>query len=234
MLRFRVGSRCQVFCTTVRRTLSRESCIMIILHSTQGYHVPPRHYREPAAIYRQCMQRDLADLQHPHLGANLHRKISDSVSSPSAAILPKIRASAPRNSRFCDFGVVASNLAGLTATDGGDGPEAQCDALSVALNTDWKETGATKIVVLITDPPPHGIGEDGDGFPLGCPIRKSYFCSSGSVTDARLEIDPHCIASRMGKVGIMWTLGARHKCHRAGGHLGIRICGSVRVCPWGK
>ncbi|KAG2744879.1 hypothetical protein P692DRAFT_20877448 [Suillus brevipes Sb2] len=84
-----------------------------------------------------------------------------------------------------DFGVVSSNLAGLVATGGGDGPEAQSDALSAALKVDWKDN-ATKIVMLITDSPPHGIGEDGDGFPLGCP----------------LQIDPLRVATRMGKAGI--------------------------------
>jgi hypothetical protein len=52
----------------------------------------------------------------------------------------------------------------LVATGGGDGPEAQSDALSAAPNVDWKDN-ATKIVILITDSPQHGIGEDGDGFP---------------------------------------------------------------------
>ncbi|KAG2747761.1 hypothetical protein P692DRAFT_20875511 [Suillus brevipes Sb2] len=84
-----------------------------------------------------------------------------------------------------DFGVVASNLAGLVVTGGGDRPEAQSDALSAALKVDWKDN-ATQIVVLITDSPPHGIGEDGDGFPLECP----------------LQIDPLRVATRMGKAGI--------------------------------
>lgn len=35
-----------------------------------------------------------------------------------------------------DFGVVASNLASLKATGGGDGPEAQSDALSAAYKAD--------------------------------------------------------------------------------------------------
>ncbi|CAE6488568.1 unnamed protein product [Rhizoctonia solani] len=63
---------------------------------------------------------------------------------------------------------MASYLGGLTATGGGDGPEAQADALMEALNSPWKE-GATKVVVLITDSPPHGLGELSDGFPGGCP-----------------------------------------------------------------
>ncbi|KAG1769102.1 hypothetical protein EV702DRAFT_704537 [Suillus placidus] len=84
-----------------------------------------------------------------------------------------------------DFGSFAANLASLTATGGGGGPESQSDALSAANKADWEDE-ATKVVVLITDSPPHGIGEDGDGFPQGCPH----------------QIDPLRIATRMRKVGI--------------------------------
>lgn len=63
-----------------------------------------------------------------------------------------------------------SNLAGLRATGGGDGPEAVTAALADALNIEWNEE-AVKIVILITDAPPHGLGEHGDGFPDGSPDR---------------------------------------------------------------
>jgi hypothetical protein len=76
-----------------------------------------------------------------------------------------------------DVGSFTSNLGSLRATGGGDGPESQSDALSAAYKADWKDE-ATKVVVLITDSPPHGIGEDTDAFPEGCPLRKSYFCPS--------------------------------------------------------
>jgi hypothetical protein len=55
------------------------------------------------------------------------------------------------------------NLSSLVAAGGGDGPEAQTAALAAALDLDWAE-GAIKMVVLITDAPPHGLGEPGDGF----------------------------------------------------------------------
>jgi len=53
-------------------------------------------------------------------------------------------------------------LSGLYASGGGDGPEAVTAALAEALNMDWREH-ASKMVVLIADAPPHGIGEYGDG-----------------------------------------------------------------------
>jgi len=55
------------------------------------------------------------------------------------------------------------NLASLVASGGGDGPEAQTAALARALDMEWADN-AIKIVILITDAPPHGIGEVGDGF----------------------------------------------------------------------
>lgn len=54
------------------------------------------------------------------------------------------------------------DLAGLYASGGGDGPEAVTAALAEALHMDWREH-ASKMVVLIADAPPHGIGEYGDG-----------------------------------------------------------------------
>ena len=56
-----------------------------------------------------------------------------------------------------------ANLNRLSALGGGDGPEAQTAALAAALDMEWIDD-AIKMVVLITDAPPHGIGEDGDGF----------------------------------------------------------------------
>jgi hypothetical protein len=55
------------------------------------------------------------------------------------------------------------NLSSLVAAGGGDGPEAQTAALAAALDLEWAEN-AIKMVVLITDAPPHGLGEAGDGF----------------------------------------------------------------------
>lgn len=70
-----------------------------------------------------------------------------------------------------DSGTVASVLGTLEADEGGDGPEAVADALQMGLLADWRNH-AYKVAILITDAPPHGIGEDGDKFPDGCPHRK--------------------------------------------------------------
>lgn len=106
-------------------------------------------------------------------------KISSSASLSKGALrfgLIAFRDHPPQDNTFVtkNFGftdnvdVMKTNLQSLTATGGGDGPEASTAALAEALNTEWKDD-AVKIVVLITDAPPHGIGEQGDGFRDGSP-----------------------------------------------------------------
>ncbi|KIK35126.1 hypothetical protein CY34DRAFT_17225 [Suillus luteus UH-Slu-Lm8-n1] len=68
-----------------------------------------------------------------------------------------------------DVSAFKAKLANLQANGGGDRPEAQCDAFAAVVNAGWKDR-ATKVAILITDSPPHGIGEDEDGFPGGCPL----------------------------------------------------------------
>ena len=61
-----------------------------------------------------------------------------------------------------------SYLNELVASGGGDGPEALTSALFEIKNMEWREE-TTKIVIVITDAPPHGLGEYGDGFLNGDP-----------------------------------------------------------------
>lgn len=67
-----------------------------------------------------------------------------------------------------DISQVHKSLSSLYASGGGDGPEAVTAALVEALSMEWRPD-ATKMVVLIADAPPHGIGEYGDGFEDGSP-----------------------------------------------------------------
>ena len=67
-----------------------------------------------------------------------------------------------------DISQVHENLKTLYASGGGDGPEAVTAALGEALNMEWRPN-ASKMIVLIADAPPHGIGEYGDGFDEGSP-----------------------------------------------------------------
>jgi len=67
-----------------------------------------------------------------------------------------------------DISKVHNHLSGLYASGGGDGPEAVTAAMAEALGMDWREH-SSKMIVLIADAPPHGIGEYGDGFDDGSP-----------------------------------------------------------------
>lgn len=61
-----------------------------------------------------------------------------------------------------------SYLDQLSASGGGDGPEAVTAALNELLTLPWRE-GAAKQCVFIADAPPHGLERNGDGFPNGDP-----------------------------------------------------------------
>ncbi|KAG6891671.1 ERMES complex Ca(2+)-binding regulatory GTPase gem1 [Termitomyces sp. T32_za158] len=67
-----------------------------------------------------------------------------------------------------DISKVKNDLSSLYASGGGDGPEAVTAAMAEALSMDWRPN-ASKMIVLIADAPPHGIGEYGDGFDDGSP-----------------------------------------------------------------
>ncbi|XP_033737442.1 uncharacterized protein LOC117325380 [Pecten maximus] len=76
-------------------------------------------------------------------------------------------------------------LEGCKAQGGGDTPEAVTDALHDILKLSWRET-STKICVLISDAPPHGLHSQGDTFPDGCPAG----------------LDPMAIVRQMAEKGI--------------------------------
>jgi len=67
-----------------------------------------------------------------------------------------------------DVALVHKHLNSLYASGGGDGPEAVTAGMAEALQMEWRPN-ASKMVVLIADAPPHGIGEYGDGFEAGSP-----------------------------------------------------------------
>mmetsp|Transcript_19331 Transcript_19331/g.60044 ORF Transcript_19331/g.60044 Transcript_19331/m.60044 type:complete len:323 (-) Transcript_19331:256-1224(-) len=90
--------------------------------------------------------------------------------------LVKYRDHPPQDSTFItevfpftkSLDVMKANVDTMTASGGGDGPEAVSAALHEVHELNWREQ-ATKVCVFIADAPPHGLGERGDGFPQGCP-----------------------------------------------------------------
>ncbi|KAK6177183.1 hypothetical protein SNE40_015338 [Patella caerulea] len=78
-----------------------------------------------------------------------------------------------------------------SAHGGGDRPEAVADALHDVLRLCWRPN-ATKICVLVSDAPPHGLGDFSDTFPNGCPNN----------------LDPMTIVRSMAEKGIiLYTVG---------------------------
>ncbi|EIW67625.1 hypothetical protein TREMEDRAFT_64216 [Tremella mesenterica DSM 1558] len=68
-----------------------------------------------------------------------------------------------------DIPSVQRYIRGLTASGGGDGPEAVTAGMAAVLTElEWRRE-ASKMVVLIADAPPHGIGESGDQIKVGDP-----------------------------------------------------------------
>jgi hypothetical protein len=61
----------------------------------------------------------------------------------------------------------------LQATGGGDGPEAVFDGLVAACRELAWRPHARRVVVLVGDAPPHGVGAHGDGFASGCPCGET-------------------------------------------------------------
>lgn len=61
---------------------------------------------------------------------------------------------------------IAVRLSQAVASGGGDGPEAVDAALDAMTKMEWRP-GATRMAVIITDAPPHGLGHPGDYFPNG-------------------------------------------------------------------
>lgn len=55
------------------------------------------------------------------------------------------------------------------ADGGGDEPECIADGLHAASKLDWR-SDATKLLLLCSDAPPHGVGCSGDNHPKGCPL----------------------------------------------------------------
>jgi len=68
-----------------------------------------------------------------------------------------------------DTDVMKGYVDTMSASGGGDGPEAVTAAMHQTLHAVTWRPNSTKVAVLIADAPPHGLEPHGDGFPNGDP-----------------------------------------------------------------
>ena len=108
---------------------------------------------------------------------NIRKIVEEIVSSEHADVhmaLVEYRDHPPQDATFItrphDFTPSVRTMKGwleaCSAQGGGDGPEAVADALHDLVKLSWRPD-STRVAVLISDAPPHGIGDSGDGFPNG-------------------------------------------------------------------
>ena len=79
-----------------------------------------------------------------------------------------------------DIAEIKAAVNGMKADGGGDKPECMTDGLYEVVRLRWRPRAA-KVLVLIADAPPHGVGEWSDGFPDGM-LLLMYICIYVSLT----------------------------------------------------
>ncbi|KAJ7575962.1 hypothetical protein C8J56DRAFT_1032208 [Mycena floridula] len=114
---------------------------------------------------RGFIEKNLRGLQAKHKGKTRFRVISFRDHKEQGDAMT-VDASHEFTENLAD---VRAALNKIVAMGGGDGPEAQIDALDAAYRS-WsfpspRADSTAKTVILITDSPPHGIGEPGDVVP---------------------------------------------------------------------
>jgi len=73
------------------------------------------------------------------------------------------------------------------ATGGGDAPEAVASGLDAASKLSWRQD-SIKMLVLVSDAPPHGVGMPGDSYPNGSPLGLDPFVVARELTKREVII----------------------------------------------
>jgi len=87
-----------------------------------------------------------------------------------------------------DLQRVQKAIRGLQATGGGDAPQAVLDGVAAACRelAWWKH--ARRLMVLVGDAPPHGVGMPGDAFRDGCPCGETIESVTRLAEEKRITI----------------------------------------------
>ena len=91
-----------------------------------------------------------------------------------------------------DMQEAQKNIQLLQADGGGDGPEAVLDGITAACRelAWWKHS--RRLIILVGDAPPHGVGMRGDAFPHGCPCGETIESVTFLAEEQRITI--HALA----------------------------------------
>ncbi|KAH3762186.1 von Willebrand factor type A domain protein [Pelomyxa schiedti] len=99
-----------------------------------------------------------------------------------------------------DLEVAKKGVAEMSASGGGDYPEAVADGLHSLVRLNWRADSA-KTAVLIADAPPHGVGGAGDAHPKGCPCGEDWLEQVESCREMGITI--HTVAcSGMNEIAV--------------------------------
>ena len=81
-----------------------------------------------------------------------------------------------------------TTIKGLKANGGGDAPEAVLDGIVAACSELgwWKHS--RRLMVLVGDSPPHGVGAHGDAFSQGCPCGETIASVTRLAEEKRITI----------------------------------------------
>lgn len=89
----------------------------------------------------------------------------------------------------------------LSASGGGDGPEAVTDGLFDVVRLNFRP-GAARAVVWFGDAPPHGVEPEGDAFPAGCPCGHHWYAQAESCREMGIAVYAiGCLPGLRGFVG---------------------------------
>lgn len=96
---------------------------------------------------------------------------------------------------FGDAAQLQDALARLSASGGGDRPEAVWDGVAEAVKFYWRE-GADRTIYLIGDSPPHGhtASQGEDAWPKGCPCGLTGDALVVNLKKERIEVNAFSIA----------------------------------------
>lgn len=134
-----------------------------------------------------------------------------------------------------DLSKMQTHINARSAEGGGDSAEAVYDGIADACRKlEWRQH-ARRLLVLVGDAPPHGVGFPSDAFPRGCPCGETIesiaaLCEETNVTLYALGLTPYVEAS-FKKLATM-TGGAYY--HASNANLAIEQMGKLLSAEFGN